>query len=1017
MRRWVWRVLLIAAAILALTGTALAAETKGLQWEQAGSEWKVTGYTGTSTAVTIPARHEGGLVTEISPNAFASNSKVVTLDIPGTIKTIGTQAFMSCPSLKTVTFHDSAEEGETSGNTVIGENAFLSCKNLTTLNLSNSVGTIGKNAFVDCGMSEVIVLDGTSSIASGAFTGCTKLTKVAISGVNSPIDVHVTAFASGKPKVIHRQGTVNFTGAATPDDNPWQGEAVHEAVIVGSVSAATCQQAGSVSKIVTCTKDPAASACKFTGEKRSVPKLAHNFEPDPTYTKPTHPLCEEWVETYPAICSKCQTKQTLSVAHPATAPHKYDTDPNPTVEETPPTCINTGLKVTTRKCQNTGCQSVETTREVLPVNASHTYETKTLVLRAATCVAPGYEASYSKCKDCGEIEPGKCSGWDHTKDAEYNQKLLQGEFNADYEAHLRASHSLNELPALSGQHTWGPEGWGYENEADKPTCTTGGKETAMQECTVCHTQKFDTTKTQEVQPLGHDFDVTQDSYKEETVAATCTVNGKKITTGFCMRENQVVTEEEVIPATGHQYVPISSSDPGGTLQEATCTQPGQRISSGERCSKCNDLKHSGEIIETPALGHLWSSPVIDEEAADYKAPSCTVAGTGSGTVTWTRTGCHCDPDDPASPPVSQTQTLTLPALGHDWGEWTVTKEATAEEAGSRERVCKREGCEEKEVREIPPLGTVPDPDNPDKPTNPDNPDKPTPPEESAYKVDVIQASNGTTYVSRSTAKAGEQVIVTVTPNSGYVLDMIRVIGDSRSLTLTDLGGGRYRFTMPASDVEVRATYDRSGSDYSSNWTDGFGNSGTGQRSDPRRTSDVVPAQIQEPAVGPAGTAERIFQDIPTTHWAAGEINWASQMGYMNGTNGRFNPGGNISQQQMWMVLARLTGEQPASMEEARRWAELGGFADGSSPTSPVKRHQLVTALYRCARLTGRASRTTASLAGYPDSRTVPTVAREAFTWALTKGIVSGDAEGRLKPSQTITRDQFAVILYRYSHRV
>ena len=83
----------------------------------------------------------------------------------------------------------------------------------------------------------------------------------------------------------------------------------------------------------------------------------------------------------------------------------------------------------------------------------------------------------------------------------------------------------------------------------------------------------------------------------------------------------------------------------------------------------------------------------------------------------------------------------------------------------------------------------------------------------------------------------------------------------------------------------------------------------------------------------------------------------------------------------------------------------------------MKRHQLVTALYRCARLTGRAGRTTASLAGYPDSRTVPTVAREAFTWALTNGIISGDAEGRLKPNQIITRDQFAVILYRYSHRI
>ena len=138
---------------------------------------------------------------------------------------------------------------------------------------------------------------------------------------------------------------------------------------------------------------------------------------------------------------------------------------------------------------------------------------------------------------------------------------------------------------------------------------------------------------------------------------------------------------------------------------------------------------------------------------------------------------------------------------------------------------------------------------------------------------------------------------------------------------------------------------------------------------------------------------------------------------MSGSGGRFNPGENISQQQMWMVLARLCGEQPASMAEARRWAELGGYADGSAPTAPVKRHQLVTALYRCARLTGRTARVTVSLSGYADSRTVPTVAREAFTWALTRGIVSGDAEGRLKPAETITRDQFAVILYRYSHRM
>ena len=93
------------------------------------------------------------------------------------------------------------------------------------------------------------------------------------------------------------------------------------------------------------------------------------------------------------------------------------------------------------------------------------------------------------------------------------------------------------------------------------------------------------------------------------------------------------------------------------------------------------------------------------------------------------------------------------------------------------------------------------------------------------------------------------------------------------------------------------------------------------------------------------------------------------------------------------------------------------FADGSSPTGAVARHQLVTALYRCAHLMGSTNRNTTSLAGYPDSRTVPAVARDAYSWALANGIVSGTANGRLDPNGTLTRAQFAVILYRYSQRI
>ena len=240
MRRWVWSFLLAAAVIACLAGTALAAETRGLEWEQVGSEWRVKGYTGTQKDVVIPARHEGGLVTEIGPAAFA-NKGITSVDIPGTIKTIGKNAFVTCKSLSRVTFHDSVEDGETSGNTEIGEGAFLGCENLTALNLSGSVGSIQKNAFASCAMSEVIILDSTNSIASGAFAGCTKLTKVAISGENSPITVDATAFTSGgNLKVIHCQDNVTFT-SPTPDDNPWKGEALHPAIIISTATAPRLQ--------------------------------------------------------------------------------------------------------------------------------------------------------------------------------------------------------------------------------------------------------------------------------------------------------------------------------------------------------------------------------------------------------------------------------------------------------------------------------------------------------------------------------------------------------------------------------------------------------------------------------------------------------------------------------------------------------------------------------------------------------------------------------------------------------
>ena len=48
---------------------------------------------------------------------------------------------------------------------------------------------------------------------------------------------------------------------------------------------------------------------------------------------------------------------------------------------------------------------------------------------------------------------------------------------------------------------------------------------------------------------------------------------------------------------------------------------------------------------------------------------------------------------------------------------------------------------------------------------------------------------------------------------------------------------------------------------------------------------------------------------------------------------------------------------------------------------------------------------------------MPASARDAFAWAVANGIIGGTGNGRLAPNATLTRAQFAVILYRFSQRI
>ena len=240
-----------------------------------------------------------------------------------------------------------------------------------------------------------------------------------------------------------------------------------------------------------------------------------------------------------------------------------------------------------------------------------------------------------------------------------------------------------------------------------------------------------------------------------------------------------------------------------------------------------------------------------------------------------------------------------------------------------------------------------------------------------YAVTVDRTTGGKVTVNPGRADKGDTVTITATPDAGYVVDEVTVNGVTNGVKY--LGDNKYSFTMPGGAAKIAVTFVKDG------------------------TQTVFP-----------------FTDVDSGYWARTEIEWAWENGYVNGTSATgFNPGGTITRQQVWTILSRIAGYNPADMAAAKAWAIANGVSDGSNPGNPVTRQQLVTILYRFAGQNGYDTSARADLSGYPDVGTVESYASEAMAWAVAEGIIGGTTQGTLNPGGPATRAQFAVILYRY----
>lgn len=253
----------------------------------------------------------------------------------------------------------------------------------------------------------------------------------------------------------------------------------------------------------------------------------------------------------------------------------------------------------------------------------------------------------------------------------------------------------------------------------------------------------------------------------------------------------------------------------------------------------------------------------------------------------------------------------------------------------------------------------------------------------SYGITAAETNHGTVALSAQSAKRGSTVTITVKPDSGYVLETLAVVdGSGNEQKLTDLGEGRYTFTMPSGKVEVKAMF--------------------------QEDNSVL----------------NVFYDVPNDAYYYEAVKWAVGKGITNGVSENlFGPDRDCTRAQIVTFLWRAAGspvvnyamdltDVPADAyyAEAVRWALSEGITTGTgagtfSPDAACTRAQAVTFLARA--LDGR----TEGAANFQD---VPAGSyyAEAVAWALETGVTNGISETLFGPDQTCTRGQIVTFLFR-----
>lgn len=180
-----------------------------------------------------------------------------------------------------------------------------------------------------------------------------------------------------------------------------------------------------------------------------------------------------------------------------------------------------------------------------------------------------------------------------------------------------------------------------------------------------------------------------------------------------------------------------------------------------------------------------------------------------------------------------------------------------------------------------------------------------------------------------------------------------------------------------------------------------------------------------------------FVDVPgENNWAHKGIDYVVSTGLFSGTSETtFSPNENMTRAMLATVLFRLCGSKlhetvnPFSdipdgkwYTDGVIWAYNEGIASGTgngkfSPNDPVTREQVACMLVNCAKYNMTYKETIGEgIAKFTDQDKVHSWAKEAMSWCVNNGFISGIASGEktlLAPNEYATRAQIAAMLMNF----